>query len=388
VTPRVLLVCSGLEHARRGYESFARECFDALTSEPGLQLALVKSSGRPGPREHVVRTLRRDRGPALALGRALRVRPFRLEALAFAFSLQPLLARTRPDLVYLSEWDTAAALARLRPITRQWFKLLLCNGGFASSGFAHLDHVQELTPAARDHVIALGADPARHTVLPLGFRIEPQLKLPSPPERSALRQALGLPHERRIVLSVAALNRSHKRLDYLIEELATLAEPRPFLLLAGEPDGETPAVRAHAKALLGDGGVELRTVPTERVPDLYRAADMLSHASMSEAQGRVLIEALSHGLPCVAHDSPVMRFALGEHALLGDFSRAGSLARLVSQQLARNPEAARASAYAGHAHVYERFSWDRLRPRYVELLAGVARANSTVSASTAENVSR
>ena len=28
--PRVTLVCSGLDHARRGYESFARECFDAL----------------------------------------------------------------------------------------------------------------------------------------------------------------------------------------------------------------------------------------------------------------------------------------------------------------------------------------------------------------------
>jgi 1,2-diacylglycerol 3-alpha-glucosyltransferase len=252
VTPRVLLVCSGLEHARRGYESFARECFDALVGEPELELELVKSSGRPGPREHVVRTLRRDRAPALALGRALRVRPFRLEALAFALSLQPLLTRARADLVYLSEWDTASALARLRPVTGQRFKLLLCNGGFASSGFDHLDHVQELTPTARDHVTSLGADPDRHTVLPLGFRIEPELELPSAPERSALRRALGLPEERRIVLSVAALNRSHKRLDHLIDELATLPEPRPFLLLAGEPDGETPGVRAHAHALLGD----------------------------------------------------------------------------------------------------------------------------------------
>jgi 1,2-diacylglycerol 3-alpha-glucosyltransferase len=115
---------------------------------------------------------------------------------------------------------------------------------------------------------------------------------------------------------------------------------------------------------------------------------VLAHASLSEAQGRVLIEALSHGVPCVAHDSPVMRFALGDHALLGDFGIAGSLARLVTEQLGRDPAAAAESSHAGHAYVYERFSWDRLRPRYVELLAGLARANSTVSASTAENVSR
>jgi glycosyltransferase involved in cell wall biosynthesis len=386
--PRVLLVCSGLEHARRGYESFARECFDALVDEPAVGLELVKGSGRAGPREHVARTVRRDHAAARVLGRVLRLRPFRLEALAFAVSLQPLLARQAPELVYVSEWDTAWALAKLRAITRQLFKLLLCNGGFAASGFGHLDHVQQLTPAARDYVVARGADPAKHTVLPLGFNIQRELMLPAADERAALRRALQVPEDRSIVLSTAALNSSHKRLDYLIEELATLPAPRPYLLLAGEPDAETPQIRALARARLGEGNFEIRTVPAERVVDLYRASDVLAHASLSEAQGRVLIEAASHGLPCVAHETPVVRFALGDSGLLGDFTRPGTMAKLLREQLAVGAEATHERARAGYAHVYERFSWDRLRSHYTELLTRAARANSTVSASTAENVPR
>ena len=159
-------MCSGLDHAQRGYESFARECFEPIRDDPGVELELVKASGSPAGREHVAPTLRRDRAVALQLGRAFRFQPFRLEAAAFALGLQRLLERARPDVVYVSEWDTAQILARLRMIRRQRFALLLCNGGFASQGFDHLDHVQELTPAARDYVVQRGADPHRHTVLP------------------------------------------------------------------------------------------------------------------------------------------------------------------------------------------------------------------------------
>jgi glycosyltransferase involved in cell wall biosynthesis len=394
---RVLLVSSGLDHARRGYESFARECFGALRDDPSLQLELVKGSGPSGPRERSVPTIRRDGAVAQTLGRALGARPFRIEALAFAASIQPLLMSRRPDLVYLSEWDTARGLAALRRVSRLRFKLLLCNGGFASEGFEHLDHVQELTPAARDYVICRGADPSRHSVLPLGFRIDSRLAPTSPADRQALRERLHLPADRKVVLSVAALNHSHKRLDYLIDELATLPEPRPFLLLAGEPDRETQSLRTLARERLGSEGHEFRTVPVSEVPEFYRASDLHVLASLVEAQGRVLIEAASNGVRCVAHDSGITRFALGEHGIYGDLTRTGTLAGLLAAHL--NAPLDLSAARAAHRFVFERFSWKRLHPQYVELLTGVAsgdyrprsdpwRANSTVSSSTAENVLR
>jgi glycosyltransferase involved in cell wall biosynthesis len=384
-----LLVCSGLDHARRGYESFARECFEALRKDPGVEIELVKGSGPAGPGERSIPAMRRDGAIAQKLGRAFDFRPFRLEALAFAFSLQPLLLRRRPDVVYLSEWDTASTLARLRQHTSQRFKLVLCNGGFAVGGFEHLDRVQELTPAARAHVLELGADPARHTVLPYGFGIGAKLAVLSAGDRSALRRRLGLPAERTIVVSVAALNRSHKRLDYLIEEIAAVPAPRPFALMVGEPDAETPALRALAEERLGADGHEFRTVPANRVPELLRASDAFVLTSLAEAQGRAVIEAMAEGLRCIVHESPVMRFAVGEHGSVADLRERGALTRLLARDGLE--ELDQPAAHARHRYAYDRFSWERLRPRYVELLSDVARgesANRTVSSSIGEKLAR
>jgi len=385
---RVLLACSGLDHARRGYETFARECFEALRDDPRLDLELVKGSGARGYRERALFTLRRDGALAQAMGRAFGFRPFRLEALAFAFAMYPLLVRRRPELVYLSEWDTAVGLAKLRSLTRQQFRLLLCNGGFASSGFEHLDRVQELTPAALEFVLAQGADPRRHFALPLGFAIDPVPRTLSADDRSALRRRLGLPRERTIWISVAALNHSHKRLGYLIDEAASLQPPRPFLLLVGEPDDETPALRALAADRLEADGYDFRTVSPGEVPLLLRASDVFMLASLAEMQGRAAVEAMAQGLPCVVHDSPVMQFAVGEHGIRIDMRSKGALADALSHtELPTDGE----SAASRHRHVYERFSWDRLRTQYVRAIVASARdreAKTTVSSSTAEKVSR
>ena len=96
----------------------------------------------------------------------------------------------------------------------------------------------------------------------------------------------------------------------VIEEIARLPDPRPFVLLAGEEDGETSAIRNLARERLGASGHSIRTVRHSEVADLYRASDMFVLSSLAEAQGRALIEASAHGLPCFAHDSPITRFAV------------------------------------------------------------------------------
>lgn len=84
---RALLVCSSLDHAKRGFETFARECFDALRDEESLDLDLIKGSGPPTDRERSVRTMTRDSQIAQALGRLSGREPFRFEQAAFAVSL-------------------------------------------------------------------------------------------------------------------------------------------------------------------------------------------------------------------------------------------------------------------------------------------------------------
>jgi glycosyltransferase involved in cell wall biosynthesis len=111
-------------------------------------------------------------------------------------------------------------------------------------------------------------------------------------------------------------------------------------------------------------------VPRSEVGDLYRASDVFVLASLGEGLPRALIEAMSYGLPCVTHAYGVPEFVLGPHGWTADVTEAGALARLLSSVLGDNT--APAGAVARHRFVYERFSWDVLRPRYVELFARVA----------------
>jgi glycosyltransferase involved in cell wall biosynthesis len=370
VVPRILIACSGLDHAHRGFETFARDCFEALRTSPEVEIELVKGSGPAAPGEHSIPELRRDRPVALNIGRALRARPYRLEALSFGFALAARIRRRPPDVVFLSEWDTARVLSWMRAFTGARFKLLLSNGSMAWRGFDHLDCVQELTPAAYQYVMAHGGEPERHVMLPLGFGVEPTLAVVSDEERQALRVRLGLPLDRKVLVSVAALNRAHKRLDYVVEEVASLPEPRPYLLLLGEPDEETAGIRDLADARLGNSGHGIRTVPPAEVADLCRAGDAFVLASLYEGLPRALIEASALGMPCLVHEYPVTEFALGPHALSADLRGRGALAELISQL--SPADVAPERAVARHAYAYEHFSWDRLRRGYVHLLEGLA----------------
>jgi glycosyltransferase involved in cell wall biosynthesis len=364
---RVLLACSGLEHTHRGFESFARECFETLGDEPQLELELVKATGSSADRERAVRAITRDGRLAKTLGRGHNG-PLKVEQLAFAFSLQPQILRRRPDVVYFSEWYTGVGLAALRRFNRQRYALVLSNGSMLAEGFDPFDRVHQHTAPMLEYVLARGADPAKHVLLPVAFRMPASLGVPTAEERRALRARLNLPTDRMIAISVAALNRGHKRLDYVITEVARMPEPRPFLLLVGQPEAETDGLRSQASQLLGADGHSIRTVPRHEVDLLLRASDVFVLASLAEGLPRALVEAMAQGLPCVAHDYSVADYAMGGHGRLGDLTQPGALAAL----LKRSADADDSSALASERHrfVYESFSWDRLRPQYVELLRG------------------
>jgi 1,2-diacylglycerol 3-alpha-glucosyltransferase len=372
-----MLVCSGLEHAHRGFESFARECFEELRDEPRLELELVKATGPTGDRERAVRAITRD-GRLARMFSGRQNGPIKAEQFAFAFSLQPQILRRRPQVVYFSEWYTGVALNALRALNRQQYALVLSNGSMAGEGFEPFDRVHQHTAPAFQYVLEHGADPAKHVLLPVAFRFSPQLELPSEDERRALRERLGLPLDRTIAISVAALNRWHKRLDYVIEELARIPEPRPYLLLVGQPEAETEGLRSLASGLLGEDGHSIRSVPREEVELLLRASDVFVLASFAEGLPRALVEAMDRGLPVLAHDYSVARYAMGDHGRLADLHEPGALAGLLSsgeESGWHDP----AGADARHRYVYDAFSWDRLRPQYVELLDGaVGRADFAV----------
>jgi 1,2-diacylglycerol 3-alpha-glucosyltransferase len=370
---KVAILCPGLGHVPRGFESFAQECADALRAEDQVDVLLVKGAGVAGDGERTAWCVRRGSRAAWAWNRlADRTDPYRLEQATFAVGVLPVLARERPDVLLLSDYELGRVLARLAPALPGRPRVVHSNGGPHPGPFAHAARVQHVTPATHAEALAAGEPETRHAVLPYGVAMAATPPHPLDPEaRAALRRRLRLPDDRPFVLSVAALNARFKRLDVLIEAAAALPE-RPHVVLLGQATAETPELRALAAARLGDDGATLRTVPAHEVADYYRGADAFVLPSLREGFGRVLVEASAHGLPCLAHSGPAQRFVLGEldHGL--DLRHPAQLTRALAKALAQGPDPA--AARRRHASVRARFGWPALAPRYARLLQEGAHA--------------
>jgi glycosyltransferase involved in cell wall biosynthesis len=168
-----------------------------------------------------------------------------------------------------------------------------------------------------------------------------------------------------VVLSVGALNDFHKRMAYLVREVGALPDPRPFVVMLGQVESDTPAVLKAADAALGPGGYVARTIPREQLSSWYQAADVFALCSLTEGFGLAYAEALAHGLPCLAHDFPVSRFVLGEDGTYADLSRPGALAPLITAAMC--VQRSEDDMMRCHRSLLQRFSWQALLPAYVDM---------------------
>jgi glycosyltransferase involved in cell wall biosynthesis len=369
---RVALVCSGLGNVRRGYEAFAQDLFDALGGIDGLDVWLFKGAGAKSDRQIPLWHLPRSGFPARLAGELTRRGPYVMEQLTLTVSLIPRLRKIRPHVVYYCDPSVGRLLWQWRKLTGARFRLIMHNGGPHPPPFRWADHVHQLTPVTLTEALSAGVPPDRQTLLPCGFFFGPPPLPMSPFERNSRRRALGLPVDRPLVLSVGALNRGHKRMDYLITEIASMGEGRPFLVMLGENEDDTPSVRALAELLLGPDGFQMRTVPRERMDEYYRAADVFALASLTEAFGLAYVEALAHGLPTVAHDQDVTRFVMGKEGNLADLRRPGMLAETVRAILESGDHGA--DRLRRHESMRQRFGWSSLLPGYLAMLTRQERA--------------
>ena len=181
---------------------------------------------------------------------------------------------------------------------------------------------------------------------------------PGPSER----EAFGLPAHRPVVLMVSALIESKR----VLEGLRAVARlPEAFLLVAG--DGPLREAVDREAARLLPGRFRRDTFPHERMPALYRSADVFLHTTAGESFGNVYVEALASGLPVVAHDDEVTRWVLERQALLVDAGDEAALAAALQRALAEGPAGREERA----AFAAERYAWSAIAARYRGFLAEV-----------------
>jgi glycosyltransferase involved in cell wall biosynthesis len=203
------------------------------------------------------------------------------------------------------------------------------------------------------------------TLIPAGFYPE---RFDIPAEKAGLRKAYGISPATFVVLAVAAINRSQKRADYLIDEMAGL--PGDWLLMMdGSLDHGDPDLVPYARRKLGDR-VRISHVASEKVAELYKLADVLVHVSRFEAFGIAIVEAASTGLPIITHDGPHFRWLIQTPASWINADRQGALAERIRQAMS---DPAILESMRAPDVVRERFSWHGLKSDYGSLYRHVAR---------------
>ena len=177
--------------------------------------------------------------------------------------------------------------------------------------------------------------------------------------RKATRAIIDIPADKLVVLMVSALIPT-KRVGAGIEAVSRI--PNAYLVVAG--DGPLrDEVDAAASRLLPDRFRRL-SVPAEAMPSLYQSADVFLHLSKEESFGNVFLEALASGLPIVGHDSPRLRWIVGDNEFLVDTEDTAAVASAIgaagSEDGSRGVERSRRAAL---------FSWSKVADLYQDFLS-------------------
>ncbi len=373
----ILFCCCTLGIVNRGIESFFREAYDNLKLDPRVAITLAKGRGESKGREITLRSVPIDSTIARMLGAMLRRTPHTVHQWTSSIHVLYLIIRGDPDVVYSSDGNLLFALALFRRFIRFRATLLFSNGGPCSPPFTRFDGVHQVAPYY-SAMAELAGEPAwKQRMVPYGFTVD---KDDSSLPRALGRQALGLPVDRFIVLSVGWISACHKRMDYVVREVAAL-ENRPFLVLIGHIDETSSQIRDLADSLLGSDSYVMRSVSHSEVSNYYKTADLFVLASLREGFGRVYLEALSHGLPVIAHDHPVTQFVLGRYGHFADLTIKGSLSTAI---VAAMKGKISDQTCERRQYVEQHFSWGALRDEYIELfhyfaygLGSITRLNSS-----------
>jgi glycosyltransferase involved in cell wall biosynthesis len=362
---RVAIACPGIGLVQRGFERFFHDLFGVMRSE--FDVTLFKGGGAERENEKVLRFVHRNSRlvKLLPLHKLFHRTPLHSETLTFGLAMLPCLSSGAFDMVHTIDPPLTRLLFHLRNRLGLCFKLLYTEGCAMPPGdYPPADHIQQVAKATFDDALAFGYPTESMTLLPLGFHPE---RFDVGTDRAALRRAYGIDEDTFVMLSVAAINRAHKRTDHLIDEASRL-DGNFLLWLDGSLDHGDPDLLGYARQRLGSR-CRVTHVRSEQVGELYRLADVLVHTAYFEAFGLAVVEAAGSGTPVLTHNAPHFQWLIPNPECWFDTMQPGALAGRLRQLMS---DRSRLEALRCAQTTRRRFAWDRLRPGYVELYRHVA----------------
>lgn len=234
------------------------------------------------------------------------------------------------------------------------------------------------SPELVDRVAALGFPAERSRVIPYGVDVEQFAPVweGDGSGRERWRRELGIPDDAPVLLGVGRMA-TKKGFHVLLDALPALLERFGdlHLVLAGGGDREAE-FRRRTDALPDAGGARVHypgSVTRDRLPDLYRAADVFTLPAVHDPAGNVdglpnvILEAMASGLPVVASEISGIPLAV-EHdrtGLLVPEKDPDALRGALEELLADRARAERLGR-AGRGKATARLTWDAVAARYRE----------------------
>lgn len=317
---KIALLCSGLGHIQRGHEVFARDLFTLLGD--AIDITLFKGGGAPAPKERVIDNIGRnadclnhihvDVSPKWAASAREQER-HRIEAETFAYAaLKPLL-EDGFDVIHCLEREVCDIIYAQRHLFATPPKILFSNGGaIPARDLPRCDYVQEHTPLN-----------LRYSAKDKSFMIPHGVDLTQfyPGMETDFRAKNGIPPDAFVVISVGTVSYTHKRMDYVIKEVAAVKDA--YLIVVGQENKDTPEIKALGKQLMGDR-IVFTKLPHSELPQAYAAANVFALGSVFETFGIVYIEAMAMGLPVICTDHANQREIVKEGVFI-DVKKPGAL---------------------------------------------------------------
>lgn len=366
--PIIFFVCTGLGRIKRGYESFTRECFEAIKCNSEFTIFLLKGAGENKDKELKVRNIHRNGKLAYLISKFSSLDSYTIEQFTFFLNLTFKIVKYKPSVIYYSDFELGTYLWHFNKWIKFKFKLLFSNGAPNSPPFTRMHHVQQLLPKYYYDAILADVPSSFQTLLPYGINIDVKKNLKKIEEKEKIKQRLKIPEKKKILITVGAINASHKRMDYVIEEFKKIENKEEYyLILLGQTTNETPVIFEIASSL-PEKLYSIKEVDVSEVGNFLAIADYFILASLNEGLPRVLPEALSYGLLPIVHDYEISKQVLDKFGVFVNMRETGILSSAINQVSVSVFNKTEIINFA-----FGRYSWDVLTDKYINMLHNLAK---------------